>query len=132
MNLKRRLYHTKIFHTLYLYYLGWYNTRVARKLAHTSTYNFTSDWVTDKTALWSDILKDYRGRPEVRMLEVGSYQGRSALWFLENILTGSHATLTCIDDFRVLGTEPRFDHNLRLSGKAHQVNKLKGKSVEIL
>ena len=33
----------------------------------------------------------------VDFLEIGSFEGRSSLWMLENILTHTNATLTCID-----------------------------------
>jgi predicted O-methyltransferase YrrM len=65
-------------------------------------------------------------------LEIGSFQGRSAVWFLQNILTDPTATLDCLDRFHILGTEPRFDHNLKMSRRAAQVTKHKGRSEDIL
>ena len=66
------------------------------------------------------------------MLEVGSYEGRSALWFLENILTHDTARLTCIDGFFRLPQEMRFDHNVRLSGHTKRLTKIKAKSADAL
>jgi len=39
------------------------------------------------------------GRQGLHALEIGSYEGRSALWMLENVLTDTSCTLTCIDIF---------------------------------
>ena len=36
-------------------------------------------------------------------MEIGSFEGRSSLWFLENILTHEEATLTCVD-------VPQYEH----------------------
>lgn len=61
--------------------------RLARQLARESGYAFTSDYVSEHIPRWRDLFEEYRGQPDVRMLEIGSYEGRSAVWFLENVLT---------------------------------------------
>lgn len=50
---------------------------------------------------WNEILKEFKGR-EVSAIEVGTFQGKSAKWFMDNILTHPSATLTCIDTFEGL------------------------------
>ncbi len=60
---------------------------------------FSTDWFTPVIPVWENVLRPYRGRPGVRALEIGSYEGRSALWLLENILTHPSARLDCIDIF---------------------------------
>lgn len=57
---------------------------------------FTSDWFSPNIPLWQDVLGHMRGQP-VHALEVGSYQGMSAVWAMFNILTHPNATLTCVD-----------------------------------
>ena len=49
--------------------------------------------------LWSQWLAPFKGAP-ASGLEIGSWEGASALWFIENILTHSEASLTCIDTFQ--------------------------------
>lgn len=66
------------------------------------------------------------------MLEIGSYEGRSAVWFLESILTHPTAGIVCIDFFTHLSLSMRFDHNIRHSGAAAKVTKIKGHSDAIL
>ncbi len=58
---------------------------------------FTKDWVTKKSRLWKRVLSPFVGFPGVRGLEIGSYEGRSACWFLDNVLTGEGAVLHCVD-----------------------------------
>lgn len=66
------------------------------------------------------------------MLEIGSYEGGSAIWFLDNVLTAPDATLTCVDPFLDASYELRFDHNIRRSGEQGKVTKLKGFSEAVL
>ena len=83
------------------------------------------DYVGRRAASWLRILEPLRDR-SVNILEIGSLDGRSALFFL-NYLPNSR--LTCIDRFNG-GREARFDHNL--SEFAPRVRKLKGNSFASL
>jgi len=95
--------------------------RIVKLLAASPDYRFTTDYVTVNTERWAALLAPYRGRPDARFLEIGSYEGRSAVWFLEHILTGPGATLTCIDLFSLTRLDLFFDHNVRASGRAGAV-----------
>ena len=109
-----------------------HNAVVRRQLSGQPEYSYTTDYISKHTNNWMKWLGEWRGRPMVRFLEIGSYQGRSAVWFLQNILTDPTATLDCVDLFTGFGLEPRFDHNLSLSGRAGQMTKHKGRSEDIL
>lgn len=107
----------------------------ARRLARLSretSYSFTADFTAPVQPDWQTALGHLSGRPDVRMLEVGSYEGGSAIWFLENVLTHESAAITCIDPFWEPYYELRFDHNVRVSGHAGKVTKLKGLSEALL
>jgi len=106
--------------------------RMTRELARESGYSFTSDYISKNLDNWTRLLEEYRGRPGIQMLEIGSYEGRSAVWFLENILTHPTAGIVCIDFFTRLSLSMRFDHNIRHSGAAAKVTKIKGHSDAIL
>jgi predicted O-methyltransferase YrrM len=106
--------------------------RLARQLARETGYSFTSDYVSKQVPNWERLLEEYRNRPDVRMLEIGSYEGRSAVWFLENILTQPSASIVCVDLFTRLPLDMRFDHNIRLSGAGDKVTKMKGRSEAVL
>jgi predicted O-methyltransferase YrrM len=73
------------------------------------------------------------------LLEIGSFEGRSAVWFLENVLTHPDSRITCIDtfggsvehsDLDLSELEQRFDHNME--PHAEKVTKIKGASRRTL
>jgi hypothetical protein len=83
---------------------------------------FTTDWTSEHYTLWRRVLSPLREQP-LRILEIGSWEGRSALFFLNFF---PRATITCIDTFmggsehrehpdwmhELSGIERRFDNNL--------------------
>jgi predicted O-methyltransferase YrrM len=62
-------------------------------------YIFSVDWFSIHIELWTIYLNEFKGKPNLRFLEIGSYQGRSTVWLLENILTDDTSSITCIDTF---------------------------------
>jgi predicted O-methyltransferase YrrM len=62
------------------------------------SYHFSEDWFTAAIPNWRVWTAPLRGLP-CRCLEIGSYQGRSTVWMLENVLTHPDARITCIDTF---------------------------------
>ena len=44
-----------------------------------SRYAFTTDWVSRNEEIWARQLEKFKGLPHIRALEIGSYEGRSAL-----------------------------------------------------
>jgi predicted O-methyltransferase YrrM len=64
-------------------------------LEHVELY--TTDWFSHNIDNWTRWLAEYKGQPGVHALEVGSWEGRSAVWLLKNILTGEGSTLDCVD-----------------------------------
>jgi len=95
-------------------------------------YDFTSDYVTSHQKEWLSVLSPFIGKP-CRAVEVGSYEGRSALWFLKNILTHDHSRLICYDIWGwSVDLELRFDRNIAASGFSPRVEKRKADSVEML
>ena len=95
-------------------------------------YEFTVDWVSNNVEDWRKHLGEFRGKPDLRSLEIGSYEGRSAIWFLEEILTHHSSRITCVDLFEVAEIEARFDRNVEASGVAFKVHKIKGDSQVVL
>lgn len=86
--------------------------------------DFTSDWHSLHIPLWQELLGECDGRP-VRCLEIGSHEGRSAVWITQQLLSHPSATLTCIDPWPSPVAESRFDANIAQTGRASQVRKLK-------
>jgi predicted O-methyltransferase YrrM len=94
------------------------------------TLHFTADWLTRHIPLWEQFLLPLAGQPNLRFLEIGSFEGRSACWLLQHILTHETSSLTCVDPFEE--GEELFDRNIIVLGARERVKKLKGRSAEIL
>jgi len=98
-------------------------------------YIFTQDWFSGEVENITKTLFPLVGYP-VRMIEIGSFEGRSSVWFLDNILTHPQSKLYCIDPFTgnpehmrehmiFSEIESRFDHNIKESGAGEKVVKIK-------
>jgi predicted O-methyltransferase YrrM len=97
------------------------------------TYTFSQDWVSARSSEWAGHFSELKGQPGVRMLEIGSYEGRSAVWWLENILTHDSASLVCIDTWAKASERERvFDQNIVNTGQSHKVKKIKALSRKAL
>jgi predicted O-methyltransferase YrrM len=88
-------------------------------------YRFSQDGTTKNTERWRSALSHLIGAAGVHGVEVGTYEGRSAIWFLENILTHPSSSITCIDLFDG-PYDATFDHNLATF--AGRVRKLRAPS----
>lgn len=71
-------------------------------------YIYTVDWFSPHILLWANYLNEFKGKPNLRFLEIGSYQGRSSVWLLENILTDDTSSITCVDTFE--GSAEHHEH----------------------
>lgn len=120
-------------------YFIYYNS----KYMSTPSYTFQTDWFSSSIGEWSEVLKDLKSKPDLNFLEIGSFEGRSAVWLLDNVLVDQSSRLTCIDtwkgskehqnstlDFSVV--EKNFDHNILLSGQLKKVTKIKDYSYNAL
>lgn len=96
---------------------------------------FSVDWFSGNIPLWEKHLAQFTGK-EAHALEIGSYEGRSATWLLENILTHAKSTMTCVDNFtqkeRVTKgkVEDIFKKNMARFGKKCTLKK--GDSCDVL
>lgn len=93
---------------------------------------FSQDWASPWFPIWSKLLAHLRNK-EVSVLEVGSFEGRSAIFWLEYL---PHSRVTCIDHFSDTkkrsgrDIENRFDKNL--SAYVNRIIKIKDKSASAL
>lgn len=108
-----------------------------------ATLEFTFDWFSGNIARWRELLGNLVGRPNLRFLEIGSFEGRVTVWLLENVLTHHGSTIDCVDSFGgspeldAMGVnwqavEQRFHSNIRVMGSQAKVRLLKGRSQQIL
>ena len=103
-------------------------------------YKFTKDWFHWAPEVWKQLIPHLPERKS--FLEIGSFEGRSTVWIVENMMQGD-GNITCIDTWEGgeehsdedMGTvEERFTHNMRLlqTKKACGLSVRQGKSVDEL
>jgi predicted O-methyltransferase YrrM len=95
-----------------------------------NNYIFTVDWFSYNIQIWTHYLNELKDKPNLHFLEIGSFQGRSTVWLLENILTNDTSAITCIDTF-----EGSIEHTLHFQNDiknlfdifSHNISKFKNK-----
>ena len=108
---------------------GW--SGAAAESPYRKPYRFSGDTFTAHIPLWKQVLSPLAGKPNLHYLEIGVFEGRSALWVLEHVLTDPTSRMTCIDLFPG-DMEQHFRANLELSGVPKKATVLKGFSQIVL
>ena len=83
-------------------------------------YDFSEDMFTLNIPVWEKVLEQFKGKANMNYLEVGTYEGGSVIWMLENILTDPTAKMTAIDIFQGPYKDKYFA-NIELSGLSNKV-----------
>ena len=112
------------------------------RLAPEAGYEFSADWFSANIPVWRTLLDQVRPQ---RVLEIGSYEGRSTVFIIERCAAAAPLALTAIDTWQggieydaamMQAVEQRFDRNVALarSRAAHPVTltKIKGESFRAL
>lgn len=94
-------------------------------------YHFSKDMFDDRIPVWGRVLAPFRGRADLRYLEVGVFEGKSVVWMLENILTDPSASVTAVDIFPG-ELKATFLRNMELAGRTDAVTAIEGLSSEEL
>lgn len=110
----------------------------------TEDYEFTQHWFQSAEHIWPEVMKHLpertRGR---RIMEIGSFEGRSAVWIIGNIMR-QNDQLMCVDTWEgneehsgidMKEVERRFDSNIKKATSKHgvsNVQKIKEKSTYAL
>lgn len=100
-------------------------------------YSYTQDWFHWAPEVWTQLIPLLPSRK--RFLEIGSYEGRSTVWTVENMIEPG-GEIHCIDTWEggeehddVSGVEGRFDRNIRRLSEAHpSIDFVKGKTTSLL
>ena len=103
------------------------------------TYQFTEDWFHWAPGIWEQLAPML---PDRKMfLEIGSYEGRSAVWIVENLMEDG-GVIHCVDTWEggeehgdMSGVESRFISNSVAAGMAYPqrlIEKHKEKSSDYL
>jgi len=96
----------------------------------------------------TQIIKGVDKDSEIHLLEIGSFEGMSTVWFLENVLLNVGSTITCIDpwvdysqksinneqtyDWRFKDERSRFLYNISECGFKSKVTVREGFSCRML
>ena len=81
-------------------------------------YTFTQDWFSHNIPVWEQLATLLPERKS--FLEIGSFEGRSAVWIIENMMNPGD-WIDCVDTWEgseehkngeLNGAEARFDHNI--------------------
>lgn len=108
-------------------------------------YKFTDDWFSQNLPIWEQYLMHLVNKPEINILEIGSWEGMSACWLLDNILTHESSRITCIDTFEgsiehkleyndsyIKSVEEKFDFNISQTKVPEKVTKILGRSEDVM
>lgn len=106
-------------------------------------FDFREDWFSSNIPNWDSIFKSigWNAKEQKCVVEIGSFEGRSSVWILQNLLNGDSSTLHCIDTFeggqeyssaQIEGIYDRFISNIHATGSDHKVTVYKKRSYEAL
>ena len=107
-------------------------------------YSFTHDYFSPNIPAWESWFKNVVTAAPIEALEIGSWQGGSASWLLDKVISRRGGRLTCIDTFEGssehahfiggLGSsiETMFDNNIIRTGHGDKLRKLVGYSQVVL
>jgi len=119
------------------------------------TYTFTADWFgSHDSALEIMKYSNINEKEEFHILEIGCFEGKSTIWFIENLLLNEKSTITCVDPwldysqkedslesydkenvewkFGTKKIKNTFLHNIEQTGKSNKVIVKQGLSNVIL
>ena len=101
-------------------------------------YEFTEDWFSENNPekvvrQFDEFLSEFKDKP-CMFLEIGSFEGMSTIWMLENILTEESSQIFCIDAWAEWTGDAfvRFVSNMNKTGLKDKVHIVKGDSSEEL
>lgn len=121
--------------------------------AQQPVYTFTNSWATMHHQVWTDIVlsylqKQFSSDTSLEILEIGSFEGQSCIWFLENILHkfAKDSSIKCVDHFKgsnehsaseVKSLYARFNSNIRAyvskyNDEKRQVSVIQSDSINAL
>jgi len=100
-----------------------------------SEFQFSDDWFSRNIQVWDLLIE--RGKP-LKILEIGSYEGRSACYLINTCTAYGALELVCVDTWRggvdhdatlMAEVERRFDRNIALA-KARAPGKVEVRKIK--
>lgn len=117
------------------------------RLPNVNIFTYTTDWFSMFIGQWTQIFNscDFLNPNKViKACEIGSWQGRSTCWIIQNLLSNSASEIHCIDTFGGSMEHPsmgcaendilfnRFSHNIYVAQGQAQCFPHKGLSHNVL
>jgi hypothetical protein len=121
-----------------------------------SKYRFTKTWF-HPTGIFTELQNLFPPQGKIDILEIGSFEGLSTVWFIENMMLNRQSTLTCVDPWvsfsqdedsllsygneniewnkewgDVLGAKDLFEYNIKQTGSEDCVIVRQGLSCDVL
>ncbi|CAG8662636.1 1183_t:CDS:1 [Cetraspora pellucida] len=99
-------------------------------------FKFTYDWFECFIPNWESSLSHLKSK-KINVLEIGAFEGRSAIWILEELFKNPESKLISVDPFEdtfldVKNYEATFHENIKMTGKEKQVEVMKSISLDAL
>lgn len=93
-------------------------------MSKNSEKNYTEDWFSNNIPTWKKYLGNLRDKPAIG-LEIGSFEGFSSNWILNNLLTHSESKLYCIDHWLYKGEKNNNPYKTFLQNISEHKKKVK-------
>lgn len=94
--------------------------------------SYSTDWFAHRIPQWKQYIEpELKGKPAL-WLELGSYEGRSALWTLEHILTNENARIVCVDIWTNAKVRETFEQNIAGSPWSRKVTMIRSQVFDAL
>lgn len=106
--------------------------RVKNRILSKSKPGFSTDWFTDScNEAWGKFFLPLKDTAYLSYLEIGTYEGRSLLWMLDNVLTHPTSKAYAVDPmFRPYG--PKVHNNIRQHPSSKKVTVIPAFSEMVL
>lgn len=94
------------------------------------------NWFVGQQYNFEDYLTEFKGKPNLKFLQIGAYTGDASVWLLDNILTEPSSTLTDIDtwegsdesEHKHISFNQVYEEYLRRINKYNNILSIKSKS----
>jgi GR25 family glycosyltransferase involved in LPS biosynthesis/cephalosporin hydroxylase len=117
---------------------GKYNIDDALQTIKSKEFKYTNNWFDRNINLSMKLIKQLTNNGPVTILEVGTYEGKSAIWMLENLCSHPDAKFVSIDSYSQddLTVKPdtyvNFCHNIKLIKEPSKFSQIVGNSQDIM
>ena len=109
---------------------GLFNVDDALEIVRERHFQYTNDWFVRNINISMKMLKNLFQNKPVKVLEIGTHEGQSTVWMLENLCQLSGSTFTSVDPYCVDDTTSpvdsetykRFSHNINLCTEFDKFN----------